>query len=202
MKRKIYISADYDDDSGDRNVVEELNRWADDNRYKIDFVDMAKVVSGSVCYDPDCRACDLKEEFNRQINASSVVILVVGDKTASRTAGSNCKRNIREQNQCTCTPYKHNVNGTQPCKVKSTTTAPKDGDVGCINRYSYLRHEYEQAVKKNKKLAVLYNATIKEPHWLPNYMKQCEDIARPFWTEIENGRIGNYDYIKQVLNID
>ena len=111
MKKKIYISADYDDDSGDRNVVEELNRWATDNRYKLDFVDMAKVVSGSVCRDPDCRACDLKEEFNRQINASSVVIIVIGDKTASRTAGSSCMRHKLPQYQCTCTPYKHNTNG-------------------------------------------------------------------------------------------
>ena len=32
---------------------------------------MAKVVSGSVSVDDDCRPCDLKAEFNRQINASS-----------------------------------------------------------------------------------------------------------------------------------
>ena len=72
---------------------------------KVNYVDTAEVVSGSVSDDPDCRACDLKAEFNRQINASSYVIFVIGDKTASRTAGSGCERNKKTQYECTCTPY-------------------------------------------------------------------------------------------------
>lgn len=86
MNKRVYISADYDEGSGDRNVVEELNKWGTDNYHKVDFVDMAKVVSGSVSENSDCRKCDLKSEFNSQINASSAVIFVIGDKTASRTA--------------------------------------------------------------------------------------------------------------------
>lgn len=31
MSKKVYISADYDWDSGDRNVVDELNKWGSDN---------------------------------------------------------------------------------------------------------------------------------------------------------------------------
>ncbi len=91
MSKRVYISADYSNDSGDRNVVDTLNKWGTDNLHKVDFIDMAKVVSGSISKDPDCRACDLKKEFNQQINASSAVIFVVGDKTASRKAGSNCR---------------------------------------------------------------------------------------------------------------
>jgi len=92
MSKRVYISADYSMDSGDRNVVDTLNRWGTDNLHKVDFVDMAKVVSGSISNDPDCRICDLKQEFNKQINASSAAIFVVGDKTACRTAGSSCSR--------------------------------------------------------------------------------------------------------------
>lgn len=90
MRKRVYISADYSEDSGDRNVVETLNQWGTDNLHKVDFVDMAKVVSGSVSNGSDCRPCDLKKEFNNQINASSAVIIVIGDKTKYRTAGSNC----------------------------------------------------------------------------------------------------------------
>lgn len=90
MSKRVYISADYSENSGDRNVVETLNQWGQDNLHKIDFVDMSKIVSGSVSNNSDCRPCDLKKEFNRQINASSAVIIVIGDKTGSRTAGSNC----------------------------------------------------------------------------------------------------------------
>lgn len=38
---------------------------------------MAKVVSGSVSNNSDCCICDLKAEFNRQINASSAAILLL-----------------------------------------------------------------------------------------------------------------------------
>ena len=34
------ISADYDQLYGDRNVVEELNKWGSDSLHKVDFIDM------------------------------------------------------------------------------------------------------------------------------------------------------------------
>lgn len=144
----MYISADYADGDGDREVVNELNGWGQDNLHKVDFVDMAKVVSGTVADNDDCRICDLKAEFNRQINASSVVIFVVGDKTAIRTAGAACYRSRLEQKDSFCTPYKDNRNGSKPCRVASTTTPSREGNVGSINSYSYLRHEFEQAKKE------------------------------------------------------
>lgn len=116
MSQRVYISADYDPKSGDRRVVEELHKWSSDNRYKMEFVDTAQVSSGSVSKNPDCRACDLKAEFNRQINASSTVIFIIGDKTRERTAGSTCERHWKTQRECYCTPYKWNANGTKNCK--------------------------------------------------------------------------------------
>lgn len=37
MEKRVYISADYDEDSGDRNVVNKLNEWKDNERYKVKF---------------------------------------------------------------------------------------------------------------------------------------------------------------------
>lgn len=54
MSKRVYISADYDPGNGDRNVVDELNKWGKDDLHKVDFVDMAKVVSGSVSTNPGC----------------------------------------------------------------------------------------------------------------------------------------------------
>lgn len=71
MSKRVYISADYSEADGDRNVVDELHKWGEDNLHKVDYTDTAKVVSGSVSSDSDCRPCDLKAEFNRQINVSS-----------------------------------------------------------------------------------------------------------------------------------
>lgn len=203
MSKRVYISADYDPYDGDKDVVEELNKWGQDNLHKVDFVDMSKVASGSVSNEPDCRICDLKAEFNSQINASSAVIFIVGDKTATRTAGCACDRNVREQSDCICTPYKENNRGQQRCKVMSTSKTGPGEDVGNINSYSYLRHEFEQAKKKGKDIIILYNSTRNETSWLPSYMSGYKDVACPFWMyNYKNEKIGNYAYIKRVLGFE
>ena len=102
MSQRVYISADYSADDGDRDVINELHSWGKDVKHKVVYVDTAQVASGSISNDKDCRPCDLKKEFNAQICASSAVIFIVGDKTASRTAGSSCKRNSDGEG-CDCT---------------------------------------------------------------------------------------------------
>ena len=192
MKIRIYISADYAESNGDREVVDVLHSWGDDNKHIVEYTDTARVVSGSVSKNPDCRPCDLKEEFNSQINCSSVVIFIIGDKTAYRTAGSTCRRNNNGE-YCDCTPYKHNTNGSKVCKVFGTTIVPgPDGDVGEINTYSYLEHEFRQAVKRDKTIVIVYNSLNKQPSWLPSYMQEYEGIAEPFWTKNMWGeKVGN-----------
>jgi len=203
MSKQVYISADYSVESGDRNVVEKLNQWGMDSMHKVDFIDMSKVKSGSVANEEDCRICDLKKEFNKQINASSAVIFVVGDKTASRTAGSSCLRNFKSQFECECTPYKQNTNGTKPCKVSVTYPTGENDDVGSINSYSYLKHEFEQAKKRNKTIIVIYNSLRNEVNWLPSYMKDYENDAKPFWITNDRGeKVGDYNYIKEVLGYE
>lgn len=200
MSKQVYISADYDQQSGDTEVVDELIKWGNDNLHKVDFIDMSKVSSGSVANDSDCRICDLKAEFNRQINASSAVIFIVGHMTGVRTAGCSCERATRAQSECLCTPYKQNTNGNKACKVSSTFTLGKNDDVGNINNYSYLRHEFEQAKKKKKHIIIVYNSTRKETSWLPYYMSGYEKVAKPFWKLNDYGkRVGDYSYIKEVL---
>lgn len=198
MRKRVYISADYDDDSGDRVVVDMLNMWGNDDLHKVDFVDMAKVVSGSVSNESDCRACELKQEFNNQINLSSAVICIIGDKTASRTAGSSCERVNKNQSNSICTPYKQNANGKKMCKY--SYTRPAIDNVGNINNYSYLRHEFEQAKLKNKQIIIFYNSLRKESNWLPFYMKDYELQAEPFWIKNADGKkVGNYAFLKQAL---
>lgn len=200
MSKQVYISADYSETDGDREVVEELQKWGKDDLHKVDFIDMSQVVSGSVSDEEDCRICDLKAEFNSQIKASSAVIFIVGNKTKSRTAGSTCERNHKKQSECQCTPYKQNTNGKKACKVSFTFTPGENDNVGNINSYSYLRHEFEQASKKNKSIIIVYNSQRKEANWLPAYMSAYEDQAHPFWTINDKGKkVGDYSYIKEVL---
>lgn len=203
MSKRVYISADYSQLNGDCDVVSVLRSWGKDSLHKVDYVDTAQVVSGSVSNDPDCRACDLKAEFNAQINVSSVVVFVVGDKTSSRTAGSSCKR-ISEGKNCFCTPYKQNANGVSFCKIYGTLLPPdSDGDVGNINSFSYLEHEFRQAKKKDKVIIIVYNSFYNQYSWLPSYMIEYADVAKPFWIKDSCGnKIGNYKFIKEALGYD
>lgn len=203
MNKQVYISADYDKHNGDQNVVNKLTAWGSDKKHKVNFIDMSKVASGSVANSSDCRICDLKAEFNRQINASSAVIFVVGDMTKYRTAGSECERGGKEWWECTCTPYKQNVNGSKMCRELITYKTNSSGDVGYINNYSYLKHEFEQAKKKNKRIIIVYNSMRKETSWLPSYMKGYEELAVPFWKINMSGiKVGDYEYIKGELGCD
>lgn len=200
MMKRIYISADYAEDCGDRDVVLILHNWASDSKHKISFVDMAEVISGTVANDPDCRPCDLKAEFNRQINASTTVIFVVGDKTAKREAGCKCTFSNNALLRV-CTPYKENRNGVKFCKYNSSKKA--ENDIGNINNYSYLEHEFRQAAFKRKKIIILYNSTRKEQEWLPGYMRNYENIAIPFWKKnVFNEKVGDYESIKRALGVD
>lgn len=201
MSKRVYISADYDAIDGDRDVVDELNRWASDHRYKVEFVDMAEVVSGSVSEDSDCRACDLKLEFNRQINASSVVFCIVGKRTAQRDAGDQCERAYLPQWCSECTPYKQNAFGKKPCKVENLQEEAVDG-INAVNTYSYLQHEYEQAKAQQKTIVVLYNSVYRREKWLPSYIDRREE-QHAFWVWNRDGvRVGDYEYIKAVLGLD
>lgn len=203
MSKRIYISADYDILTGDREVVNELMKWNTSHKYVVDFVDMAAVTSGSVSQDPDCRPCDLKLEFNKQINASSVALFVVGNNTANRTAGSVCPRTSAPWLLKKCTPFKHNFQGAQYCRVHDATLYSKNGDIDCINNYSYLRHEFEQAKIKGKQIIVVYNSISRQSTWLPSYLKEYENQAFAFWIYDARGyRVGNYNAIKKALGYE
>ena len=202
MSKRVYISADYSELNGDRDVVEELHKWGKDSLHKVNYVDTAEVVSGSISKDSDCRFCDLKREFNSQINVSSYVIFIIGDKTASRTAGSVCRRHNGVA-RCDCTPYKKNSKGTSICKWDTVSTPEPNSDLGNVNSYSFLEHEFRQAKRKGKNIIVVYNSLYKQPSWLPVYMKDYDTEAYAFWTKDALGnKVGNYFYIKKALGYD
>lgn len=200
MSKRVYISADYAPNDGDQSVIEELQRWGRDNLHRVDYCDTAIVAKGSVANKLDCRPCDLKDEFNKQINASSAVIFVIGDKTKDRTAGSTCRRQGMGA-FCSCTPYKQNANGLSYCKVVNIPTSYYD--VNPVNNYSYLRHEFEQAKLKGKSIIIFYNSFYKQTGWLPLYMSGYSDKAQPFWIYSPWGnKVGNYPFLKKALGYE
>lgn len=80
MSKQVYISADYSENDGDREVVKELNKWGQDNLHKVDFIDMSQVASGSVSKDSDCRICDLKKSLMLKLMLHQQLYLWLGIK--------------------------------------------------------------------------------------------------------------------------
>ena len=201
MSKRVYISSDYADNDGDVEVVFYLHKWGKDNSHKVDFVDMAQVASGSVSNDPDCRPCDLKREFNSQIAASSAVIFIVGNRTKDRSAGSTCYLAKTHGYFGPCTPYKQNTNSRKYCKI--TQINHSGVDIPAVNNYSYLRHEFEEAVALCKNIIIVYNSLRKEESWLPGYMLAYGWKAQPFWKkDFLGNKVGNYDFIKKALGYE
>ena len=87
------------------------------------------------------------------------------------------------------------------CKVASTS--PAGDDVGEINAYSYLRHEFEQAKKRKRTIIIVYNSLYKQADWLPDYMDGYDSVAHPFWVRNSRGeKVGDYQFIKEALGYD
>lgn len=100
------------------------------------------------------------------------------------------------------TPYKKTQKERVLARDIVSTPGPND-DLGNINTYSYLKHEFLQAKKKGKTIIIVYNSLQKQPSWLPAYMKDYESKAYAFWTKNSLGKkVGNYFYIKKALGYD
>ena len=41
MSKRVYISADYSENDGDRNVVDVLHAWGTDDKHKVNYFDTA-----------------------------------------------------------------------------------------------------------------------------------------------------------------
>ena len=66
--------------------------------------------------------------------------------------------------------------------------------------YDYGQMGVEQAARQKKNIIILYNSTRYENEWLPSYMSDYKNVARPFWiTNYWGQRVGDYSYIKEAL---
>ena len=50
---------------------------------------------------------------------------------------------------------------------------------------------------------IVYNSLIRQPGWLPSYMSDYADEAKPFWKKNNYGeKVGDYQFIKQALGYE
>lgn len=181
MCKKVFVSADwkepYDPHSWDKEVVDRIRKWKSDSRYGIEII-CTDDVHESVLDDNDCRRCEIKEECRAKIKLSSVVVFVVGDNTARKTAGG-C-------DGVSCSPAYSGL-GKKTCKYLFKNFA-KPFENG--REMSYLQYEITTAVKEKKKIILVYNSAKKETDWIPPWYNtlladnDVEELCRvAFWKD-------------------
>ena len=125
-KTQIYIAADWD---GDKEAVDQLCSWNNENSWDLSFVDAHDVLQthdGSLY-------CSIKAALRSQLYVSQTFVLIVGEETKSGMSGSClfCGRN----------------NSNQYCAR------------GHLADYrSYIEYACDKAVADDLKIIVLYNS--------------------------------------------
>lgn len=179
MSKRVFVSADwrepFDSHSWDKEVVDRIRKWKSDPRYGIDII-CTDDVHDSVTNNPDCRRCDIKVECGDCIKKSSVVVFVVGDKTASKNAGP-C-------DGFSCAPA---YSGSQK---KYCNKAYIPDSISNWKNMSYLEFEITTAVKNRKQILIVFNSVYRQEQWIPSWYKalrqynQVNELARiPFWRD-------------------
>ena len=184
MAKRVFVSADWkeshDMHSCDKEVVDRIRKWRDDKRYGVDII-CTDEVHGSVTEKPDCRRCEIKGECGRFIDWSGIVIIVVGDNTITKSAGS-C-------DGVSCSPA-YSGQDKKGCKYKYKPSPdnPANDVLDGLGK-SYLEYEIMKAIMSKKSIILVFNSMRKEEHWIPSLYKQhtVNELCRfPFWKDKEH----------------
>ena len=79
-KTRTYIAGDWDND---KDAVDQLHKWNDSNHWSLSFTDAHDLTSSR----DSSLNCTIKSSLKTRMNASKTFVLIVGNHTASVTAG-------------------------------------------------------------------------------------------------------------------
>jgi hypothetical protein len=124
-RTKTYISADW---TGDKNAVDQLNKWNDSGHWGLSFHDAHDITEAN----DGSLNCSIKSSLATRMDASKTFVLIIGNGTKSRRAG--------ECNYCSYYNY-------GSCKKSHS-----------ISNKSFIEYECDKAVLDGITIVVLYNA--------------------------------------------
>lgn len=79
-RTRTYIAGDWDND---KDAVDQLHKWNDSNYWSLSFTDAHDLTSSR----DSSLNCTIKSSLKTRMDASKTFVLIVGDHTASVTAG-------------------------------------------------------------------------------------------------------------------
>lgn len=172
-RTKTYIAADW---TGDKEAVEKLYEWKNNNRLNLTFVDahdLTQARDGSL-------NCSIKKSLRERLNVSKKFVLIVGHKTKALTNGS-CKY---------CDEY-ISYSNTYGGYCKNGYS---------IDYRSYIEYECEMAIKDDMDIVVIYNYTNIDKNKCPDCLKDKGKHIVMYYYSKDGKCYYNYQEIKENIN--
>jgi len=164
-RTKTYLAADWDEDI---DLINQLRAWNNNDWYALDFVDAHEYTQAR----DNSLNCSIKRSLKERLDRSKTFVLIVGNETKNKRAGS-CQF---------CNSY-NSYNGR--CGRNHDT----------VTYQSYIEYECEQAIKAGMKIVVIYKS------YFVNKSK-CPEILKNLGTHIpayDTFTKWNYSEIKNAI---
>lgn len=143
-RTKTYIAADFD---SDRDIVDLLCKWNNDNRYGLQFSNVHEMTNSR----DTSLYCSIKKSLKSRMDISKTFILIVGAKTNSVTKGAcHC-----------CSDYISWVGGAYCYRSRCNV----------IDNRSYIKYECDMAIKAGIKIVVLYKSYLVDRSLCPENIR-------------------------------
>ena len=140
-RTKTYIAGDWD---GDRDAIDQLYKWRENNRLSLDFIDAHNLHQSR---DTSLN-CSIKASLRQRLDASKRFVLVVGNKTKDlRSGGCQLCSSYNRWNHA-CARGHH------------------------VDYRSYVEYECEKAKNDGLDIVVLYNSIFVNINKCPDCLRR------------------------------
>lgn len=167
-RTKTYIAADW---TGDRDAVDQLQKWNDNNRLSLSFVDAHDLTQAR----DDSLNCSIKASLKKRLDVSKTFVLIVGEKTKELRSG-----------RCS---YCNSYNSWTCCCARGHS----------VDNRSYIEYECDKAVEAGMKIVMLYNSTSVDKSKCPTKVKYFGDHVAMCYRGNDGIIYWNYQAVRDAL---
>lgn len=169
-RTRTYIAGDWDHD---KDAVDQLHRWNDSKYWSLSFTDAHDLTSSR----DSSLNCTIKSSLKARMDVSKTFVLIVGNQTASVTAGS-CRW---------CGSYN---SYTSHC-MKGYS----------VDYRSFIKFECDKAVEAGIKIIVLYKSTRIDRSKCPEAVRYVGTHASMTYKGIDGNYYWDYQSVKKAFDV-
>lgn len=164
-----YIAGDWDHD---KDAVDQLHTWNDSRHWSLSFIDAHDLTSSR----DSSLNCTIKTSLKTRMDASKTFVLIVGDHTASVTAG-----------------------GCQLCgSYNSYTKHCARGH--SVDYRSFIKYECDKAIEAGIKIIVLYKALKVDRDKCPDAVKYLGTHTAMIYKGNDGNLYWDYQSVKKAFD--